>query len=272
MYIHGAFINHIGETITVYIVTNNDRTKEVEIGSDGLYFTDDPVEIESQVNDTFDNLLRYQASVRLLTSNFIPDFFCASALNAVVNIYKNDTCIFAGFIEPQAYSQDYNEVYDELELSCIDVLSALQYGKYKNIGSVGVLYELVKADAEQRTFYDIMNEILINSTKNIDILGNHDILYYYDGSKAIDNVATNRYSIFKNLSISELLFLGDKESDVWQGDEIIEEMMKYLNLHITQDGFTFYIFDWATIKGNKDIDWVAINDTTKNLSTARKNT
>ena len=58
MYIHGAFVNQIGDTITVHIVTNNDRTKEVEIGRDdaGLYFTDDPVNIESQVNDTFDHL------------------------------------------------------------------------------------------------------------------------------------------------------------------------------------------------------------------------
>ena len=125
MYIHGAFINKIGDTITVHIVTNGDRTKEVEIGGEesGLYFTaEDPVEIESKVNDTFDHLLKYQASIKLLTNSFITDFFCASARDAVVNIYKNDTCIFAGFIEPQAYSQDYNEVYDELDISCIDVL------------------------------------------------------------------------------------------------------------------------------------------------------
>ena len=274
MYIHGAFVNQIGNTITVHIVTNNDRTKEVEIGSDsaGLYFTDDPVEIESQVNDTFDHLLKYQASIKLLTSNFIPDFFCASARDAVVNIYKDDICIFAGYIEPQAYSQDYNETYDELDLSCIDVLSALQYSKYRNIGSAGILYNLVKADAGQRTFYDIVTEMLNGAASTLDIVGGHSLYYYYDGSKAVDSNAANHYNIFSKLSISELLFLGDKEDDTWQQDEVIEEILRYLNLHIVQDGFTFYIFDWATVKGSSDISWTALNDTTKTATTSRGTT
>ena len=274
MYIHGAFVNQIGDTITVHIVTNNSRTKEVEIGSDdaGLYFTDDPVEIESQVNDTFDHLLKYQASIKLLTSNFIPDFFCASARDAVVNIYKNDICIFAGYIEPQAYSQDYNETYDELDLSCIDVLSALQYSKYRNIGSAGILYNLVKADAGQRTFYDIVTEMLNGAASTLDIVGGHSIYYYYDGSKAVDSIVANHYNIFSKLSISELLFLGDKEDDTWHQDEVIEEIFRYLNLHIVQDGFTFYIFDWATVKGSSDISWTAINDTTKTATASRGTT
>lgn len=271
MYIHGAFVNQIGDTITVHIVTNNDRTKEVEIGSDdaGLYFTDDPVNIESQVNDTFDHLLKYQASIKLLTSNFIPDFFCASARDAIVNIYKDDTCIFAGYIEPQTYSQDYNEVYDELELTCIDVLSALQYSKYRNIGSTGVVYSQIRATADQRTFLAIMTEILNGAASTLDIVGGHSIYYYYDGSKAVDNNAANHYNIFSKLSISELLFLGDKEDDTWRQDEVIEEILRYLNLHIVQDGFTFYIFDWATIRGSSNITWGALNDSNQTLTTTR---
>ena len=275
MYIHGAFINEIGDTITVHIVTNNDRTKEVEIGNDesGLYFTaDDPIEIESKVNDTFDHLLKYQASIKLLTNSFISDFFCASARDAVVNIYKNDTCIFAGFIEPQAYSQGYNEVYDELDLTCIDVLSALQYSKYRNIGSAGILYNFVKADAAQRTFYDIVAGILNDATSALDIVGGHNLYYYYDGSKAIDNTTVNRYNIFSQLSITELLFLGSTENDTWQQDEVIEEILRYLNLHVVQDGFSFYIFDWASIKGANNISWKAINDATKTLTTLRGTT
>lgn len=272
MYIHGEFINQIGDTIAVHIVTNGDRTKDIEIGSDeaGVYFTTDPVEIESQVNDTFDHLLKYQASIKLLTSNFMPDFFCASAREAIVNIYKNNVCIFAGFIEPQTYSQGYNEVYDELELSCIDVLSALQYSKYHNIGYAGILYNIVKADAGQRTFYDIIMEILNGVVSNLDIVGKHSIYYYYDGSKAVDNSPINRYKIFSQLSISELLFLGSKENDTWQQDEVVEEILRFLNLHIVQDGFTFYIFDWSSVKGSEAINWVALNDMTKTDITSRE--
>lgn len=254
MYIHGSFLSQQGDTITVHIVTGNDCTQAIEIGTEkaDVYFSEDPAEIENEVNDTFDVLLRNSAKIRLLCGNLIKDLFSTSCRDAVVNIYKNDTCIFAGFIEPQTLSQPYNNRWDELELNCIDALSALQYSKYKNVGALGVIYTFVKAEAAQRSFYDIATEILQGVTEGLDILGNQNIKFWYDGSKAVDAQTANRYQVFKQLSISDLLFLGDDESDVWQQDEVLEELLKYLNLHIVQDGFNFYIFSWESVKATPD--------------------
>ena len=254
MYIHGSFLSQQSDTITVHIVTANDRTQTIEIGTEkaDVYFSEDPAEIENEVNDTFDVLLRNSAKIRLLCGNLIKDLFSTSCRDAVVNIYKNDTCIFAGFIEPQTLSQPYNDRWDELELNCIDALSALQYSKYKNVGALGVIYAFVKAEASQRSFYDIATEILQGVTDGLDILGNQNIKFWYDGSKAVDAQTANRYQVFKQLSISDLLFLGDDESDVWQQDEVLEELLKYLNLHIVQDGFNFYIFSWESVKATPD--------------------
>lgn len=254
MYIHGSFLSQQGDTITVHIVTGNDRTQTIEIGTEkaDVYFSEDPAEIENEVNDTFDVLLRNSAKIRLLCGNLIKDLFSTSCRDAVVNIYKNDTSIFAGFIEPQTLSQPYNNRWDELELNCIDALSALQYSKYKNVGALGVIYAFVKAEAAQRSFYDIATEVLQGVTEGLDILGNQNIKFWYDGSKAVDAQTANRYQVFKQLSISDLLFLGDDESDVWQQDEVLEELLKYLNLHIVQDGFNFYIFSWESVKATPD--------------------
>jgi hypothetical protein len=254
MYIYGSFLSQQSDTITVHIVTGNDRTQTIEIGTEkaDVYFSEDPAEIENEVNDTFDVLLRNSAKIRLLCGNLIKDLFSTSCRDAVVNIYKNDTCIFAGFIEPQTLSQPYNDRWDELELNCIDALSALQYSKYKNVGALGVIYAFVKAEAAQRSFYDIATEILQGVTDGLDILGNQNIKFWYDGSKAVDAQTANRYQVFKQLSISDLLFLGDDESDVWQQDEVLEELLKYLNLHIVQDGFNFYIFSWESVKAAPD--------------------
>ena len=254
MYIHGSFLSQQSDTITVHIVTGNDRTQTIEIGTEkaDVYFSEDPAEIENEVNDTFDVLLRNSAKIRLLCGNLIKDLFSTSCRDAVVNIYKNDTCIFAGFIEPQTLSQPYNDRWDELELNCIDALSALQYSKYKNVGALGVIYAFVKAEAAQRSFYDIATEILQGVTDGLDILGNQNIKFWYDGSKAVDAQTANRYQVFKQLSISDLLFLGEDESDVWQQDEVLEELLKYLNLHIVQDGFNFYIFSWESVKATLD--------------------
>lgn len=254
MYIHGSFLSQQSDTITVHIVTGNDRTQTIEIGTEkaDVYFSEDPAEIENEVNDTFDVLLRNSAKIRLLCGNLIKDLFSTSCRDAVVNIYKNDTCIFAGFIEPQTLSQPYNDRWDELELNCIDALSALQYSKYKNVGALGVIYAFVKTEAAQRSFYDIATEILQGVTEGLDILGDQNIKFWYDGSKAVDAQTANRYQVFKQLSISDLLFLGDDESDVWQQDEVLEELLKYLNLHIVQDGFNFYIFSWESVKATPD--------------------
>ncbi len=270
MYIHGSFLSQQGDTVAVYIVTQNDRTQTLEIGSEkaDVFFTEDPAEITNEVNDTFDHLLRQSAKIRLLCGNLVSDFFSTSCRDAVVNIYKNDKCVFAGFIEPQTLSQSYNERWDELELNCVDVLSALQYSKYKNVGALGVIYAFVKAAAAQRSFYDIATEILQGVTEGLDILGGQNIKFWYDGSKAIDAQTANRYQIFRQLSISDLLFLGDDESDVWQQDEVLEELLKYLNLHIVQDGFSFYIFSWESVKATSDkIIWHDIVENTTKQTT-----
>lgn len=273
MYLHGHFYNQKEERIEVHILTGGDRTKETVIGEKGgdLSFTDNPVELTSQVNDTFDHLLCQQATVRLLARNFVPDFFCASCRDAVVNIYREGKCLFAGFVEPQSYSQGYNEEFDEIELSCIDALTALQYAKYRDVGSLGVLYDVVKAEAEQRTFLAMLKEILGGVTAALDIVGGNVMRYLYDGSKAVDSVGDNRYAIFGQLTVSELLFLGEEEDDVWQQDEVLEEMLKYLNLHIVQDGFTFYLFSWESVKGDERIYWRDLQ-TDASVTTARQTT
>lgn len=273
MYLHGHFYNQKEERIEVHVLTGGDRTKEIVIGEKNgeLSFTDDPVDLTSQVNDTFDHLLCQQATVRLLARNFVPDFFCASCRDAVVNIYREGKCLFAGFIEPQSYSQGYNEEFDVIELSCIDALTALQYAKYRDVGSLGVLYNVVKAEAEQRTFLAMLKEILGGVTAELDIVGGNAMRYLYDGSKAVDDLAGNRYAIFGQLTVSELLFLGDEEDDVWQQDEVLEEILKYLNLHIVQDGFTFYLFSWESVKGDERIYWRDLL-TGASVTTARQTT
>lgn len=259
----------MGETVTVHIVTGNSRVRQLEIGdgNSGVYFTVNPVEIESCVNDTFDHLLRSQATIRLLTRDFIPDLFCTSCMEAVVNIFKGDRCVFAGFIEPQTYSQGYNEIYDELEISCIDVLSALQYSRYRNVGGLGVLYEAVKAEAGQRVFSEIVGEILNGACAGIDITGAGGTQYYYDGSKAL-TADSDRYGIFSQLAISELLFLGGEEDNVWYQDKVLESILKYLNLHIVQDGLQFYIFSWESVKSDSAIAWRGLT-TNASLNTAK---
>ena len=263
MLFDGNFYNNRGDEIKVVICTKRDNAKRVEIGNekDGIFFTDDPVEITSQANDTFDHLLCYQASVRLLCRNFVPDFFCSSCRDAVVNILRNGECIFVGYVEPQAFSQGYNEDYDEVELICIDCLSALSYSNYRNVGAAGVLYDALKGKAAQRTFYDIIAEILNDVGEAANYMGGGTFKIMYDGSKALSNGTGDEiYNIFQNISINELLFFGDEEDDMWTQEDVLNEILKYLNLHIVQEGTTFYIFSWESIRKNSYLNLYRIDE------------
>lgn len=273
MYIHGTFLSAKGEEVAVHIVTLNDRTVELEIGTQqaDIYFTDDPVEIHSEVSNTFDVLLRQSAKVHLLCGNLIPDFFCTSCTDAVVNIYKGTQCVFAGFIEPMTFSQPYNDRWDELELNCVDVLSALQYSRYKNVGALGVNYEAIRANATQRRFVDIIREMIGGITRNLDTTGARTINLWYDGSIATDELALNKYSVFWAMSISEALFLEDKENQVWQQDKILGELLRFLNLHIIQEGFDFYVFSWSTLRNTAaSIQWRDLYNSTPKAITPQR--
>lgn len=263
MYIHGEFLNIRGERVAVRILTNGDRSEELEIGTEesGLWFpAESPVVVENEVNDTFDVLLRRSAKITLLCRNYVPEFFCTSARSAVVNVHKDGKCVFAGFLEPQTYSQPYNEVLDELELNCLDALSGLQYMNYKAVGSLGVVYEIVRSETSQRTFGELVLEVLREVSKGLDVLealggleaGAVDagsLHVWFDGSKGASKEGCQGTTVFDELAVNDLLFMGGSADEVWQQSEVLEEVLKFLDLHVVQDGLEFYIFSWETVKG-----------------------
>ena len=66
MYIHGSFLDTHGREVEVRILTHGDSSEELEIGCDALSFNgNEAVVLSGEVGDTFDVLLRGQATRRL---------------------------------------------------------------------------------------------------------------------------------------------------------------------------------------------------------------
>lgn len=255
---YGEFVNIKKQTVEVTIVTNKDTTETVEIGDDdsGVWFTTDPVDINGDTNDTFDVMLQHSATISLLTTHYLEDLFCKSALDAAVTIKVEGELIFAGYIEPQAYSQPYNDTMDELQLSCIDAISAMQYVYYENIGHGGVYYKEAKRNAGQRTFLEVIFEGIQEVSHPLHY-GNERMRIFYDGSKALDDdTDTDKYKTLLNTSVNSILFLGDETDDVWTYQEIIQEMLRFFNLHMIQVGLDYFIFDWNAIKDGKEVSFL----------------
>lgn len=266
MYIYGSYHNKSGEAIAVHIVTHG-STEEVRVIGDessGISFTDDPVEIKSQVNDTFDHLLCQQATIRLLCRDYVEEFFSNQHRDVAVEIDRDGDMIFSGYLEPQAFSQGYNEAEDEVELTCIDALSALQYSLYRNIGTAEETYSHVRTNAKQRTLGEILGEILEDADRGTTTINEYSTSIYYDGSKAVDGSEAHRYTIFDDISVNELLFLGDEEDDTWTQEEVATEILKYLNLHALTIGQDIYLFSWETLRRGEPITFRGIMGTRDN--------
>lgn len=250
MYIHGEFRDVNNVLYSVHILSDNDRTKELTIGENGLFFSGSPISIETDIDDTFQTIIRRSASINLVTDSYIGDkLFANNSRNIKVNIYKEDLCIYAGFVEPNTFSQPFANGLEEFTINTTDALTTLQYYNYGDITLKN--YLKAKKGATVKTFKEMLDQML-KDILDIDIVNGSSGVVYYDLSKGI--AKGKERTIFSDCSMSELYLLGDEADDVWTNEDVLEQMLQYLNLHIIQDGLDYYIFDWNSIKTRKT-DW-----------------
>lgn len=250
MYIHGDFRDVNNVLYSVHILSDNDKTKELTIGEKGLFFSGSPISIETDIDDTFQTIIRRSATINLVTSDYIGDkLFANNSRNIKVNIYKEDLCIYAGFVEPNTFSQPFANGLEEFTINTTDALTTLQYYNYGDVTLK--TYLKAKKDAKVKTFKDMLDQML-GDILDIDIVNSTGGVIYYDLSKGITKGKES--TIFNDCSMSELYLLGDEADDVWTNEDVLEQMLQYLNLHIIQDGLDYYIFDWNSIK-NRRTNW-----------------
>ena len=76
---------------SVHILSNDDKTEEMIIGENGLYFSGSPISIETDNEDTFQTIIKRSASINLVTKDYIGDKLFADnslASSAASDVYK----------------------------------------------------------------------------------------------------------------------------------------------------------------------------------------
>ena len=262
MLITGQFKDIDNSIITVNIVTENSTSTTRTIGENGLFFSGDPIHIETSIKDMFEHVIRKSATINLVTNSYVGSlFFANNSRSTTVEIKKGNTVLFKGYVDPNTYSQPWTNPLDEFEINCIDCLSTLQYYNYKETTIDN--YKTNKQTASNVTFKSIIDNIFT------DILGSGRI--YYDKSKGITSGTTQ--NVFTQLGISENVMYGEDFTKIWTQQATLEEMLRYLNLHIIQEGKDYYIFDWNTLKNGRT-SWVNLatnTSTTKSVTRVNLN-
>jgi hypothetical protein len=251
MILQGQFNDIDDNLVTVQISKSDGVDTTVTIGENGLFFAGDPITIETDLENTFSTLIRKSCTINLLTKHYIGDaLWAANANNIKVEISKENNVIFNGFVEPNTYSQPYVSL-DEFSINCIDALSALQYYNYKD--ATPNTYDGLKLLSGTASFKTMLIGALTTA------LGNSNFNVYYDCSKA--TTQGREQTVFDDLGISESYIFGETYDDIWTCEDVVSEIMQYLNLHIIQQGNDFYVFDWNTLKSRRNI-WYNIKTNT----------
>lgn len=162
MRIRGSFKNIKDETITV-VIYNKNRNDLSDINIDNvdyIKFSDEPVTIEMQNDDdTFETILTTNAKITLLSKVWLGAYLYADDLTSIiVNIYKDKDILFAGYVTPNTYNQDYSHEWDTIEINCVDALGILENRRPTD----NTDYDKLKSNTNIRTFKYLIQLMNIN--------------------------------------------------------------------------------------------------------------
>lgn len=144
------------KTITLPNI-NIDSTKTV-------YFGDNPVIITQQNDDTFDHILKTQCKITLVTNRYLGEYlFANNWLDIIVNVWRNNECIFCGAVTPMTFQQNYSKIYEELEINAVDILSTLKERRLTD----NVPYSDLVAQSTIRPFNWFMTQMKLGDTANV---------------------------------------------------------------------------------------------------------
>lgn len=243
MTISGQFKTYDNLHTIAVTITSPANGTNIVIGNNEnshVWFSSDPVVIDLECEDTFDVILAHRATINIVTDQWLGDYLFANNITDIpVQIMYDNVLVFDGYVEHNVYNQGYANKWEEISLNCIDHLLALENLRLSDTTD----YQTLVENADIHTFKWILQQLL-GSTVNI----------YFDGSKgAFTNASSSAidYWLFRHISISDNTWLSDNESEIWTNKELLEEILRYLNLHIIQmpdyannSHFAYYIFDW----------------------------
>lgn len=235
-----------GRVVMVCIAVQDGVSGTTRLDSDGIGFAGEgAVEVSSEANDSLETLVRSSCVIRLLTEQHVPGLWVQNALGAPVVVSRDGEVVWMGFVEPRTYSQPYNSTLDELELNCVDLLSALQWVHYGGLETEeawkeheGESGEVTFADLVFGSLETVWNALLLNpdAPQMEVVMGLHRRLE--DGTAP---------ELLGSLSVDECVVLGEDWGDVWTLERCVTEPLRWLGLQAVQDGGRLLLVDWRGV-------------------------
>lgn len=222
-----------------YFKNINEISYKVEVDTGGTGETEvimgvDPFVVSYEGDSTIYKPLKLSsASLKLVSNNYLFDIYNAEAQGTKIQLFKNDTELeWSGYVEPNLYSQDFNQENEIIEINAIDALSTLDYFKYETLvaNKKGIVnFTRILLDALQKASGDYTKVYISMSNQRSD----YNPLY--------------PECIFNKLNISEQNFF-DEDGKPMTYKEVMGEMLTYFGFTMIAYKDSIYILDYDAIK------------------------
>lgn len=240
----------VGGKIVRVTINSPEEGEDIIIGENGVFFSSsEAVTIENCVNDTQDAILRQRLTVNLVSDRFIPELYASGGTKMKVMVADEMyNILFSGFVEPQIYDMSFTSVAEDVEVACVDALSALST---KMWGDAVNLSESEWTAARGATRMATMQKVIEKALHSVGLTS-----ISWDGSKSLSD---GRSAM--NLEVSEALFFGDDADSVWTMEEVLDAMLRYLGLQCCQEGSAVRIFSRSSRRSGCTPTWVPLSET-----------
>lgn len=201
--------------------TTNSGTGSRELQLNG----DQPVVIQTEADTLFDPIKTQSATIQIVSDGYLFDLY-STGYDVSVEIKKDNAVIFKGYVTPNIYQQDWNNI-SIITVQCISEIAALKYKDYNTIGSKRDIY----------TIYEILKHCLSSTNYNwINLIAKTAL--------GIDN--TSYRAILKNIYLDETNFFDDNEEQTpWKINAVIEEIMKIMNFSLVEDNGELFMINYT---------------------------
>lgn len=158
MKIYGTFKDRDNNTVTVQIYNIDKTGNDINIDtSDWIRFGSEPVTITTDCEDSFTHIIKKSCEINLVTKRWMGDYlFANNATSIVVNVFRTinnvTKCLFAGYVTPNSFNQDYARPWETITINCIDNLGVMMY---RNQNDEKTWSELI-AESQVRTFKHLL--------------------------------------------------------------------------------------------------------------------
>lgn len=204
----------------------NEKTYRIEIKQDNysgtateLVCTSSPFIVEYKVSGMLYEPSRFStAKLTLFTSDYLSELFTTSYQQLKINLLKDGSVVWTGFINPEIYTQDYSSVNFSLDIECISALASLEYINYSLSGTTV-------------SFLDIITHCVVASKGDYN-----NVFIPHAYQEPLNNLLISNSNFF------------DEDQKPMKLKEAIEEVCKFLNWTITEKDGNIYFLDADYIK------------------------